>query len=350
MQILVLRFSSMGDVAMTVPVLKGLIEQNPGICITLVTRELYEPFFEEIPRLRLFLCDFDNDYKGFSGIFRLFKRLNKSAKYDHIVDLHSVLRSWILGLFFRLTGMPVSVINKGRKEKKKLVKGSGFKKLEPTTDRYLDAFRSLDLSFIYPEKPVITVKESYQEEASAFIRKTDPQNPFRIGIAPFALHKLKTWPREHTEKLLSLIEKKTAATVYLFGGGEREVPVLAAVAGNFKNCYTMAGQLSLGAELSLMQKMRFMITMDSANMHLSALSGTPTIALWGATHPYAGFEAYQQKEERNIQVPRNELTCRPCTIFGKGDCYRGDFACMQWLTPELIFEKINKLGLLTPAD
>ena len=112
----------------------------------------------------------------------------------------------------------------------------------------------------------------------------------------------------------------------------------------------MAGELSLGAEIALMQSMNIMITMDSSNMHLSSLSGVKTITLWGATHPYTGFEAYHQEEDRNFQISKKELSCRPCTVFGKGTCRRKDFACMQWLTPQLVFNKMINLNLLPQTN
>jgi len=84
--------------------------------------------------------------------------------------------------------------------------------------------------------------------------------------------------------------------------------------------------------------------MDSSNMHLAAMLGVETVSIWGATHPRAGFTAWGMPEENQIQIPDTELTCRPCTIYGKGECRRGDLACLEWLTPEVVLEKIlNKL-------
>jgi len=87
-----------------------------------------------------------------------------------------------------------------------------------------------------------------------------------------------------------------------------------------------------------------MVAMDSSNMHLAAMLGIDTLSIWGATHPRAGFSAWDMPAENQIQIPDTELTCRPCTIYGKGTCRRGDLACLEWLTPEAVLQKIlNKL-------
>jgi len=340
----------MGDVALTVPILKGLLMQNKGVSITLVTRSLYKPFFEDIPRLHIFPCDFTDKYKGFFGILNLYRDLKSLSSFDHVIDLHNVLRTWVLDILFHLNGKPVFKLNKGRHEKKKLIRGLIFKRLKSTPDRYLDVFKQIHLEFKFPSVPVINTKPRYKKEAEIFIQHNDPENTFRIGLAPFTLHELKTWPVNYTRELLKMIEEQTRATVYLFGGGREEISLLSKIASDYKRCYTMAGELSLGAEIALMQSMNIMITMDSSNMHLSSLSGVKTITLWGATHPYTGFEAYHQEEDRNFQISKMELSCRPCTVFGKGTCRRKDFACMQWLTPQLVFNKMINLNLLPQTN
>jgi ADP-heptose:LPS heptosyltransferase len=96
----------------------------------------------------------------------------------------------------------------------------------------------------------------------------------------------------------------------------------------------VAGTLDLDEELALMSHLKFMISMDSANMHMAALTGTKVISSWGSTDPLTGFGAWQQPDDYALRIPVEGLTCRPCTVFGKGECRRKDFACMTWLTSE----------------
>jgi ADP-heptose:LPS heptosyltransferase len=89
-----------------------------------------------------------------------------------------------------------------------------------------------------------------------------------------------------------------------------------------------------------------MITMDSSNMHMAALTGTKVISIWGATDPLTGFGAWMQPEDYSVRISSEQLTCRPCTVYGKGKCRRKDHACMKWLTPEIVFQRIINLDIL----
>ena len=89
-----------------------------------------------------------------------------------------------------------------------------------------------------------------------------------------------------------------------------------------------------------MSKLDVMLSMDSANMHLASLVGTRVVSVWGATHPYCGFMGWAQKQADIVQ--NNNLTCRPCSVFGNKPCYRGDFACMNTITPNEIIKKLEE--------
>jgi ADP-heptose:LPS heptosyltransferase len=97
-------------------------------------------------------------------------------------------------------------------------------------------------------------------------------------------------------------------------------------------------------ELEAMSHLDVMLCMDSGNMHLAALTGIPVVAIWGATHPFAGFMAWQQGEPNTLQL---DLPCRPCSVFGNKPCLRGDFACMQGISPENVVERIDHVINMT---
>ena len=89
-----------------------------------------------------------------------------------------------------------------------------------------------------------------------------------------------------------------------------------------------------------MRQLDVMVSMDSANMHLASLVGTPVVSVWGATHPYAGFMGFGQKEENAIQL---DMPCRPCSIYGNKPCHRGDYACLRDIAPARIINKVEQL-------
>ena len=331
----------MGDVALTVPVIGSLKVQYPGINVTLLTRSVFKPFFNSIPGLKIFDANLDGRHKGFSGLVRLYRDLNKIEGPDYIIDLHDVLRSKILRLFFRITGSQIFVIDKGRSEKRKLVRGEAKVQLKHSVDRYLDVFAMAGFA-ARPEnwKGIIPVCTAYEKILGLVDEAT-----MNIGIAPFAKHHLKMWPEDYIIKLTRMISGRLRVKFWLFGGKE-EYDRLYALQASIPGSFLVAGNLSLEEELALMSRLDLMIAMDSANMHLAALTGVKVISIWGGTDPLAGFGAWNQPDENSIRIPVEELTCRPCTIYGKGSCRRKDHACMNWLTPEKVFNKLVELEIL----
>ena len=137
--ILIIRLSAMGDVAITVPILRAFSEQYPEVKVTVLTRALFTPFFRHIPNVTIHVADVNNKHKGVFGLFKLARELKKK-KFDAVADLHNVLRSNILK---PMIGVKRHVtIDKGRKQKQELVKGK-LKQLKTTYQRYADVFEAL---------------------------------------------------------------------------------------------------------------------------------------------------------------------------------------------------------------
>ena len=339
MRLLVIRTSAMGDVALTTPVLRGMREQYPEVELVLLTRSAFKPFFSSITGLELFFPDLKNRHKGIRGVFRLFKDINRQSEIDYVIDLHDVLRSKILRFFFRLTGVPVSVLDKGRSEKKSLITGKKKVQLKHSVERYCDVFAKAGF-------PVVPSKGNWIVPSPDTILKpefiAEMQGVLNIGVAPYAKHKLKMWPESNMVRLIGLISEKHRCRFWLFGGAE-DSERLEALQLKISGSTNLAGKLSLDEELAFMSKLDLMIAMDSSNMHMAALLGTKVISIWGGTDPLSGFSAWMQPDSFSIRIPVEELTCRPCTIYGKGECKRGDFACMNWLTPEMVYQKIEKI-------
>jgi ADP-heptose:LPS heptosyltransferase len=339
MRLLVIRNSAMGDVALTTPVLKGMRDQYPDVELVLLTRATFKSFFSSIDGLKLFLPDFKKRHKGFGGLVRLFNDIRRQWEINYIVDLHDVLRSKIIRLFFRLTGVRAAVIDKGRKEKKALITGKNKIRLKHTVERYCDVFAEAGF-------PVIPAKEKWIIPSPELVLTASISAPrpgvLNIGVAPYAKHKLKLWPENYMVRLLELIGKNRRCRFWLFGGIE-DLGKLIALQCRIAGSTNLCEKLSLDEELAFMSKLDFMIAMDSSNMHMAALVGTKVISIWGGTDPLGGFSAWMQPDNFSIRIPTDELTCRPCTIYGKGECKRLDFACMNWLTPEMVYQKIEKL-------
>lgn len=340
MRLLVIRTSAMGDVALTAPVLKGMTEQFPEVEILLLTRTAFRPFFSSLKGIELFHPDLKHRHKGFAGIIRLFKDINRQSDIDYVIDLHDVLRSKILRFLFRITGVSAAVIDKGRKEKHSLITGRKKIQLKHSVERYCDVFAKAGFP-VKPSKDKWIVPSSGIKLKNRYIEEM--QGVINIGVAPLAKHALKMWPLENMIGLLGLISDKYNCRFWLFGGTD-EASELNLVQSKTKNSANLAGELNLDEELLLISKLDFMIAMDSSNMHMAALVGTKVISIWGGTDPLAGFSAWMQPDNFSIRIPVEELDCRPCTIYGKGTTRNG-FACMNMLTPNLVFQRIEKLIL-----
>jgi len=339
MHLLLIRTSAMGDVALIAPVIRELKYQYPDTTITLVTRSAFTPLFYSIDGLNIFTPDFKSRHKGFTGIIYLFRDLRKLKKIDYVIDLHNVLRSKILRWLFMLSGVPASVIDKGRTEKRRVIKGKNKAQLKHSVERYRDVFAKSGFPVQAENGPWIIPSEEAQKRVSGLMTET---GLVHIGVAPYAKHYLKMWPEEYMIKLLGLIAKKFRVRFWLFGGKE-ETEQLISFQNRVPESVLIAGTLSLDEELTLMSRLNFMIAMDSSNMHMAALTGTKTISIWGGTDPLTGFGAWQQSDNYSVRISVDELTCRPCTVYGNGTCRRGDFACMVWLSPEMVFEAIEKI-------
>jgi len=336
MSLLVIRTSSMGDVILTLPLLRAFSASYPGEEMVFVTKKPFDSFVTDIPGVRVFLSDHHGRHRGIPGVFRVYRDIRKKYDITAVADLHDVLRSKLLRFLFRLRGCRVASIDKGRWEKRQLTKGRATGPLKHTTERYSDVFARAGF-------PVKSVPGPWLKPSAAGLEKCAPRiresHGRLIGVAPLAKHKLKMWPTEMMVTMLNMLAAKTECTIFLFGSPD-EAEMISEIASGVPGSEAMAGRIGLEEEIALISGLDLMIAMDSSNMHLAAMLGVNTLSIWGATHPWAGFSAWGMPEDNQIQIPVADLTCRPCTVYGKGECRRGDIACLNWLTPEKVLAKV----------
>lgn len=337
-RILVIRFSAIGDVAMTIPVIYSLAAQYPQHEITMLSREALRPLFQNLPTNVKFIgADLNGKHKGVFGLSRLYSQL-KPFHFDYVADLHNVLRTKYLCLRFKLSGVPVATIFKGRAGKKELVRRHNkiLKKQETSFERYADVFKRLGL-------PVLLDFTSIYGDRKGDFSLIEPVVGGKgdkkwIGIAPFAKHKGKIYPLGLQEQVVSHFAADSGVRVFLFGGGAAEQAVFDRWIAKYPTVTSMIGKLNMSTELNLMSHLDVMLSMDSANMHLASLVNVPVVSVWGATHPYAGFMGWKQSPANVIGI---DLSCRPCSVFGQKPCFRGDYACLYGIGSERIIEKIE---------
>jgi len=358
---LVIRLSSLGDVVIALPVVYSVAKKHPEDAFLLLTQSQWQALFVNKPaNLTIFPVDTRGRHQGIWGIFRLLRELSQhlhtqGAPKLKVADLHGVIRSFCVRSWFRLQGIPVEVIDKGRKEKRALVRKNRkiLKPLKTSLARYQEVFEKLgydaSLCFegLFPPKAMLSENATLPEKP--------PKECIRIGIAPFAKHKGKTYPLELMEAVVSQLNAwaqtkdthRTEGMPDTRGGRSIEMVLLGSeedrkqLAHWEKKYATLKGatrKASLEEELFLINQMDLVLSMDSANMHLASLVNTPVVSIWGATHPFAGFYGWNQDTSNALQA---ELPCRPCSVFGNKPCHRGDYVCLKQITPERVVDKIK---------
>lgn len=330
--ILVIRLSAMGDVAMTVPVLRAFTQQYPDVKLTVLTQPFFKPFFKSMPQVRTIDADIKGMHKGVFGLYRLSKEL-RLLDIDAIADIHNVIRSKMLRCF--IFGKQVAQIDKGRHEKKALVSGHSFKQLKTTHQRYADVFESLG----YPldlSQPKFPKKEQLNDRCIKVIGK---DSKAWIGVAPFAAFEGKMYPIDLMTAVIEQLSK--TYKVLLFGAGNHEKHTLEAIASQYDNVVNLAGLFSLSEELEIMSNLDIMLAMDSGNAHMAAMLGVNVITLWGVTHPYAGFLPFNQDINSALLANRAIYPKIPTSIYGN-TWPEGYEKALGSVTPDQISIKIKE--------
>ncbi len=372
--VLLLRFSAMGDVAMTAAAVREFAAAHPQQEFTMVSRPLFAPLFTGTANISFIPADFTGRHKGLRGLLRLFDELRRTRPAV-VADMHDVLRTKILRCLFRLSGVPVKVLDKGRREKRQLTRRR-HKKLHPLRtmhQRYLNVLSAsgeVKGKRVKGERVKVENGELIASSASGLLAMTienensnnsqlstlnsqltsrhpSPPNLLvsqslslsvskKVGIAPFAKYKEKIYPLDRMERVVARLAEIDNVEIFLFGGGQAEVQQLAEWESKYPSVTSLAGKISFSEELLQLGHMNVVVSMDSANLHLASFMGVPAVSLWGATHPYAGFTGWQQPADNNVQI---DLDCRPCSVFGNKPCYRKNHACMN-ISENAVIEKI----------
>lgn len=326
----------MGDVAMTVPVLRAFVKQYPEVEITVVSRPFFAPFFDEIPNVSFFAFDATGRHKGFFGLLQLYKDL-KPLHMDAFADLHNVLRSKVVKRLFAFAGKPVAAVNKGRAGKKALLRPENkiFRQLPTMFERHAQVFAALGFPIDLSD-PVFPPAKKLDEK---IIQITGSKTQKWLGIAPFAQYDSKVYPQDLMQQAIDQL-CKTNAKIFLFGGGKQEIETLEAFSKGKENVIVIAGKLNFHQELQLISNLDAMLSMDSGNAHIASMLGVNTVTLWGATHPFAGFLPFNQPLENALVSDREKFPKLPTSVYGN-KTVEGYQDAMRTILPETVVEKIK---------
>jgi heptosyltransferase-2 len=329
--ILLVRFSAIGDILLLTPLLRALRRRHPDARITMVTRTPFLPLLAHNPHL--------NELIGWEPgtSLRALGRQLRERRFSHQLDLHGSLRSRRLSWH---TGGRWTTYPKHRLARSILIrtKRDVYRDRRPVAERYFDAARELDvapdggsLELFLPRGALEGAQAFLTEHAIGASRQL-------IAVAPGAAHFSKRWPPHHWIALVRRLVEAGNDVVVLGGPADQAIGV--AVAGAVEpHAASAAGAFDLLGSAALLKRSRGLVSGDTGLMHLATAVGTPVVALFGPTVEQFGFFPYRAK----AAVLQRELGCRPCTAHGGPVCPLRHHRCLQDIQPADVLEALRKL-------
>ena len=325
-KILVLRFSSIGDIVLTFPVVAALKAAYPECQIDYVTKPAFRHLLEACPGLsHIFTLE--------SSIRQLRKDINFQS-YDAVLDLHNNLRTLLLTAF---SGVKVYKYPKNNWNKWLLTR---FKvkqeRRQHVVERYLSTLKqAFGLEVLAPENPY-EIPESEQfsiQDATGFTPRK--YVAFAIG-AQFATKRLPT------DLMIKLLQKMEHPLVLLGGKEDQQTAneIVAALGG--QKVVSMVGQLNIHGSAWLVKNAAALLTHDTGLMHIGACFEVPIHLIWGNTVKDFGMYPFRLEQENCFQYEVENLKCRPCSKIGFQNCPKGHFACMRQQDLDFISTQLNQ--------
>ena len=335
--ILVVRFSAIGDILLTTPLLRAIRTRHPGARIAFLTKEQFVPLLSDNPNLNEVFGIKEED-----GI-RAIAEAVKSVRYSHLLDLHGNLRT--LGLRAIARG-PWRTYSKRRLERQVLIstKRDIYPADTPMAERYFEAAADLDVD-IDGQPPDFFLAPEAEERADARLAELGlGQGRALVAIAPGAAHPTKCWPTDGWIRLSRRLASTGAEVVIVGGPDDREIAttIVAGVRGGLtsaeeRRVVSAAGTLGLQESGAVIKRAAALISGDTGVMHMATGVGTPVVALFGPTVRQFGFFPYRAQRASVVELP---MDCRPCTAQGGPSCPLGHHRCMRAIAPETVFESL----------
>jgi ADP-heptose:LPS heptosyltransferase len=320
MKILVIRFSSMGDIIYTTPIVRCLKKQLPGAEVHFITKPAFKYIYDNNPYVNKLLLLKPSLSDTIADI--------KAEGYDYIIDLHNNLRTTIIKL---RTGIK-SYTYKKQTIRKWLSLKFNLKLVPPThlVDRYMQAVKFLGV--INDRQPIDYYIKAHHKLAD-LLPQTHQNNYVAFVIG--ATHFTKRMPND---KIISIC-RELKHPVVLLGGDDVKANGDEIAAAMGPNVYNACGKTSLDESVFLVSQSATVIGFDTGLTHIAEAFNKPIVSVWGGTVPeLLGVQPYMVKD---VLVAGIDLPCRPCSKFGLEKCPLGHFKCMKEIPEEPITAFVN---------
>jgi len=317
MKILLIRYSSLGDIVLLTAAASSIKKALPEAEIHVLTKKEYAPVFENNP-------DIERVIFGVSG----------KVRYDYLLDLHSNLRTSVRK---RLIPAKKRLTYNKASAARRVFLHSGLMQdvLNKTViERYTEPLINEGLKLDYaPPKIIISPEEA------AGAAKAAPENPY-IAFVPGARWPTKEWPAEKFISLAVKCIKHLGKDILILGGSGEEALAERIYSGTGllkKHITNLAGKTGLREFFALIASSTALVAPDSSALHIAWATGTPVVALFGPTVKEFGFQPADEK----VVILEKEMDCRPCSLHGSEKCKYRDRACLQRIEVDEVFNELK---------
>lgn len=329
--ILIVRFSAIGDILLTTPLIRALRARHPDAVITMLTKRQYAPLVSDNPNLDEVIGITRKD-----SLLRIGNQIRR-ANYTHRLDLHGNLRTLVLK---ELSPGHWSSYSQRRIARYFLIHGKRnlYRDATPVAERYFEAAEDLDVE---PDAgpPEFFLGAEAQARGDAWLAHAGIGHgrPF-VAIAPGAAHETKRWPVDHWVKLTRQIIG-TGADIVVIGGPDDSAISGEIVARSGGRAASGAGLLGLQQTGAVLKKAAALISGDTGAMHMATGLSVPVVALFGPTVRQFGFFPYNAI----ATVVERDIPCRPCTPHGGPECPLEHHYCMRQILPDAVMTALSRI-------
>jgi heptosyltransferase-2 len=329
LRVLVVRFSSIGDVLLTTPLVRALRRRHAEADLTFVTKRAFAPLVADNPHLTR-VVGLEPD----EPLTHLAARL-RALRPTHGLDLHRSLRSAGLRALVRCRW---SGYAKHRVARALLIglKVDAYGRAAPVAERYFAAARRLD---VHPDggPPEFHVGAAARERVAQWLAARGLTGAPLAALAPGAAHATKRWPVGHWSDLAARLRAAGLTAVVVGGPGDRGLAQQLGSGGG--GAIGAAGEFSLQETGALLARCRVLVSGDTGVMHMATGVGTPVVALFGPTVAAFGFFPYRAPST----VLERALPCRPCSAMGSARCPLGHHRCLTDIAPDAVDQAVRRL-------
>ncbi len=326
LKLLIIRFSSIGDIVLTSPVIRCLGEQLDNVEIHYLTKKRFATLVESNHHI-------SKVYSFEKSLSEVIPSL-RAEKYDQIIDLHNNLRSHRIVLALSRPSHSFSKLN----IEKWLMVRLKINKLPKLhiVDRYLETIAHLGvknddkgLDYFIPAEEEVDIKSQYPDLSVGY-----------VGIAIGGNHKTKILP---ADMVAGIVNNLRLPVVLLGGKEDRERGEIITELSKDK-AINLCGELSLMSSASIVRQATAIISNDTGLMHISAAFNKPLVSIWGNTIPAFGMYPYLKANTPSLIAEVNNLKCRPCSKLGYNECPLKHFNCMRMQDIANIAEFVNRFS------